>query len=93
MHAGLFDPDSEAATLTPFFLLFALALDIHPMGLLLSLNVCEATFLMSHGIQLNSFGTAPDPTSDNVTLQETTKQAPPTWGQMGSVCPVLVAAW
>jgi hypothetical protein len=68
MPAGLFGPDSETATLTPFFLLFALALDIHPMGSLVSLTVCEATFLISEGIQLCSFGTVPDPTSDNISL-------------------------
>jgi hypothetical protein len=57
MLAGLFGPDSEAATLTPFFLLFALALDIHTMGSLVSLNVHKATFLISDGIQFCSFGT------------------------------------
>ena len=54
------------------------------MGSLVSLNVCEATFLMSQGIQLSSFGTAPDPTADNVTPQETTIQDPPDMGPDGA---------
>jgi len=33
------------------------------------------------------------PTSDNLTPQETTNQDAPDMGQMGLVCPVLVAAW
>ena len=57
------------------------------MGSLVSLNVCEATFLMSDGIQLSSFGTAPDPTSDNVTRQETTKQDPSDMGPDGASLP------
>ena len=45
-----------AARLAPIFLLLALALDIHAMGALVSLNVLESPLLVSNCIELCSLG-------------------------------------